>query len=232
MALLGKGGALSGTLQIEARDIHIAAGSLLTRLAADPFFASAELALDRESAGGTDPVIRAGALDLAIGRSFYIQRSGTGFDPLGFEEPLGGITLRSAAAAPITVIINGTFRTAAGLVSGAEAWRQFKASGVNLSGFTADSRLNGCLLSAAVCGLNLVKGEPDPGLPGRIKTTSNPDIGDTPDDPDKHKPGSPNAIQPLQVLLPVQSDALAGAVDEGIAGSGNPALVNGGSSRP
>jgi hypothetical protein len=227
VAVLGQGDALSGTVRIEARDIHVAAAPLLARLAADPFFAGVEPALDRESAGGNGPVLRAGGLDFTIGRSFYIQRSGSGIEPLGFEEPLDGFTVRSAGTGPIAVIINGTFRTASGVVGGAEAWRQFKASGADLSAFTADSRLNGCLLTAATCGLVLIKGQPDPGIRTVIDGVGTPLLDDSPSDPEKPEPKGGNAILPPPLLLPVQPDTLGGHIDEPIAGSGNPALSGG-----
>jgi hypothetical protein len=229
IAVLGKGGGLSGTVRINARDIHLAASALLTSLASDPFFVGVEPALDTVSAGGNGPVLQAGALDLTVGRTFYIQRTGAGIDPLGFEEPLEGFKVALGGADPITVIINGTFRTATGVVGGAEAWRLFKASGVDLSGFAADSRLNGCLLSAATCGLRLVKGQSDPGLPDLFDKKDEPELGGDPDDPDNPSPKSRGAIVPPQVILPVQPDALTGQSDEPIAGSGNPALMSGNS---
>lgn len=225
IAVQGKSAALAGTLRINARDIHVAAGSLLAPLAADPFFSGVEPALDQVSAGGNGPVLRAGALDFIVGRSFYIQRTGAGFDPLGFEEPLDAFTVTQAGAAQIAVIINGTFRTATGLVSGAAAWRLFKNSGFDFSGFTADSRLNGCLLTAATCGVSL---QPDPGIRTIIEWVDKPILDNTPFDPENPPPRSLNAIVPPPLLLPVQPDALPGQVDEPIAGSGNPALIAGG----
>ncbi|MFM9935296.1 MAG: hypothetical protein ACKVOL_03755, partial [Novosphingobium sp.] len=228
IAVLGKTDALSGAVRIEAGDIHIAAGSLLARLAADPFFAGVESALDTQSAGGSQPALRAGALDLAVGRTLYIQRNGSGDDPLGFEDPLEGFKVRVAGASPITVIINGTFRTASGPVGGIEAWKLFKASGADLSGFTADSRLNGCLLNAATCVAKppVVRPDPDPGVRTLIGILDDPRIDETPaDEPRKRQPRSANAILPPQTILAVQPDALPVQIDEPIAGSGNPALT-------
>ncbi|WP_421838172.1 beta strand repeat-containing protein [Novosphingobium sp.] len=168
---------------VEARDIHVAATPFLAQLGADPFFAGVEPALDSVSARSSGPVLRAGALDFTVGRSFYIQRTGSGLDPLGFEEPLDGFKVTSAGASPIAVIINGTFRTDTGLIGGPQAWLQFKQSGFNFSGFTADSRLNGCLLTAATCGLDS-RGLPDPGIRIVIEGVGTPAIGDTPLDPE------------------------------------------------
>ncbi|KPF88866.1 hypothetical protein [Novosphingobium sp. AAP93] len=221
IAVQGKGGALTGSLRIDARDIHVAASPLLARLSADPFFGGVEPALDQVSAGGSGPVLAAGALEFTVGRSFYIQRSGNGLDPLGFEEPLGAIKVRAAGASPVVVIINGTLRTATGLVSGAEAWRQFKASGADLSGFSADSRLNSCLLSEVVCALNV----PNPLMPSVINGVDGPRLDVSPDDPEKRAPKARSAIQPPQIVLPVQPNVLTGQVEEPIAGSGNPALI-------
>ncbi|WP_298164438.1 hypothetical protein [Novosphingobium sp.] len=226
LTVLGKGDTATGTLQIEARDIHVAATPLLAQLAADPFFSGVEPALDNVSAGSSGPVLRAGALDFTVGRSFYIQRTGSGFDPLGFEEPLDGFEVTSAGASPIAVIINGTFRSATGLIGGPQAWLQFKQSGFNFSGFTADSRLNGCLLTAATCGLDS-RGLPDPGIRTVIEGIGTPAIGDTPPDPEGPQPKVQSAILPPPLLLPIQPDALPGQVDEAIAGSGNPALIGG-----
>ena len=231
LAILGTGTALSGSLQIEAGDIHVASTSLLARLAADPFFAGVEPALDQESVGGSGPVVRAGALDFTVGRSFYIQRIGTGTDPLGFEEPVDGFRVRRAGAGLISVIINGTFRTAGGLVSGVDAWQLFKDSSADLSGFTADSRLNGCLLSAATCGPDVPVAdpvpEPDPGFRTLVDLLKDPPLDDAPGEPDDRDPAVQSAILPPAMLLPVQPDVLPGAIDEPIAGSGNPALTNG-----
>jgi hypothetical protein len=231
LAMLGTGDALSGTLRIEAGDIHVASTPLLARLAADPFFAGVEPALDQETVGGSGAVVRAGALDFTVGRSFYIQRTGTGTDPLGFDEPLDGFRVRPAGAGQIAVIINGTFRTATGVVSGVEAWRQFKDSGADLSGFTADSRLNGCLLSAATCGPDApVIGpvaDPDPGFRTLIDVLEEPPLDEAPSDPEKRDPPVQSAIMPPAIQLAVQPDALSGRVDEPIAGSGNPALISG-----
>lgn len=226
LTMLGKGDTATGTLRIEARDIHVAATPLLAQLAADPSFAGVEPALDRVGAGSSGPVLRAGALDFTVGRSFYIQRTGNGLDPLGFEEPLDGFKVARAGADPIAVIINGMFRTATGLVSGARAWQQFKNSGFDFSGFTVDSRLNGCLLTAISCGLD-PRQLPDPGIRTVFEGVGKPLIGDTPQGPETREPQSGSALLPPPLLLPVQPDALPGEVDEPIVGSGNPALTGG-----
>ncbi len=224
ITMLGTGGAPSGTLQINARDIHVAATSLLGPLAADPFFAGVEPALDTVSAGGSGPVLLAGALDFSVGRSLYIQRTGSGFDPLGFEEPLGGLNITQGGTRPIAVIINGTFRTATGVISGPAAWQEFKKGDFNFAGFTPDSRVNGCLLIAAACSVRI---EPDPGIRTVIEWAEKPKLDDTPYDPENPAPQSRDAIMPPQLLLPIRPDALTGQVDEPIAGSGNPALSAG-----
>lgn len=226
ITLLGQGGTPLGAVQIEARDIHFAAAPLLARLAADPFFAGAEAALDNDRSGASGAVLSAGALDLVAGRTVYIQRTGTGAVPLGFDEPLDGFRVRPAGADPITVIINGTFRTAAGTVSGVNAWQLFKDSGVDLTRFTAESRLNGCLLNAATCSVvpPLVQQNPDPG----IRTLF--DLIDVPasDDREEAERQTTSPILPPQPVLPVQPEGLPVQIDEPIAGSGNPALFGSG----
>ncbi|MBU6394883.1 MAG: hypothetical protein KGQ75_09950 [Sphingomonadales bacterium] len=224
LAVEGLGGTLSGTLRIDARDIHVAATSLLGPLAANPFFDGVEPALDRTSAGGNGPVLRAGALDLIVGRSLYIQRTGSGFDPLGFEEPLGGFNVQAAGSVPIAVIINGTFRTADGLVSGADAWRLFKSSRDTLAAFRPDSRLNGCLLTGLVCEIRL---EPDPGIRTVFEWVNSPRLDDKPRDPENPAPLFRAAIAPPQLLLPIRPDRLEEQIAEPLAGSGNPALSGG-----
>lgn len=232
IAVLGIADALSGAVLIEARDIHFAAAPLLAQLAADPFFAGVEAALDVQSAGGSQPVLRAGALDFRVGRTLYIQRSGTGSDPLGFDDPLDGFKVGLAGASPITVIINGTFRTAAGVVGGIDAWKLFKDSGADISGFTADSRLNGCLLNAATCGV-VPPLDPapdaDPGIRTLIDLLDEPAPKDAaPEDPESPEPKRTNAILPPQSILAVKPDPLPVQIDEAIAGSGNPALMGAG----
>lgn len=222
--LLGRDGTPLGAVQIEARDIHFAAAPLLVRLAADPFFAGAEAALDNERSGASDAVLRAGALDLLAGRTVYIQRTGSGAVPLGFDEPLDGFSVRPAGTDPVTVIINGTFRAQAGTVSGVNAWQLFKDSGVDLTRFTPESRLNGCLLNAATC--SVISPNPDPG----IRTLF--DLIDVPasDDPEEAEQQSTSPIQAPQVVLAVQPEGLQTQIEEPIAGSGNPALFGSGPS--
>lgn len=220
--LLGRGGTPLGAVQIEARDIHFAAAPLLARLAADPFFAGAEAALDNERSGASGAVLSAGALGLLAGRTVYIQRTGTGAVPLGFDEPLDGFSVRPAGTDPITVIINGTFRAQAGTVSGVNAWQLFKDSGVDLTRFTPESRLNGCLLNAATC--SVISPNPDPG----IRTLF--DLIDVPasDDPEEAEQQSISPIQAPQPVLAVQPEGLQTQIEEPIAGSGNPALFGSG----
>jgi hypothetical protein len=221
VAALGAANALSGAVQIDADDIHIAAAPLLARLAADPFFAGAEAALDTQSAGGNQPVLRAGALDLTVGRTLYIQRSGAGANPFGFDAPLAGFTVKPAGARPITVIVNGTFQIAGKAIGGIEAWQTFTQSGVSISGFSPASRLNGCLLIAALC----VAPPPD-GIQDLIDPVDDPKTNDgAPGNPDKPGPPDEHAIQPPEIVLPVQPDAPPVHIDEPIAGSGNPALT-------
>jgi hypothetical protein len=125
---------------------------------------------------------------------------------------------------PVTMIVNGTFRTAVGIIRGGDAFRLFKDSGVDLSNFTSDSRLNGCLLSASTCGVPLT--DPGPGIRNLIDVLDYPGLGDTaPDDSDERSPHSGSAIVPPKIFLPKQPFSISQKIDEPVSGSGNPGLI-------
>jgi len=238
LSMNGTRNALSGTLRIAAEHIHVASGSVLDKLVANPFYTGMLDDLDgAASSPRPDGVIRAGAFDFFVGQTLFIQNTGTALDPAGFVTRLEDSDITPTGTGKITVIVNGKFVTDTGLVGGTKAFDLFKKGNISLEQVAPESRLNHCLLDQATCGQT-----PDgnPGLADQIDVLLGPGLGDTPDfvpDPDDPDDGADGQVPqssgpdlgspiapppPLIDTRPLNPPPL---IDEPVAGSGNPALM-------
>lgn len=176
---------LGGVLEINADHIHVASGSILEKLAADPFYEGRIAELNAPaSVQRPEGVLRSLGLDLYPTGTLYIQNTGTTLNPAGFlaDADLTDVTAPSSSAAgSISVIVNGAFQTPDGIVSGAAAHGLVVNSpDADFTPFTADSQINGCLFSVASCA-SAVEGPDTIGsISGQIEIISNETLGSTP----------------------------------------------------
>lgn len=243
---------LGGTVEIAASAIHIASGAILDRLAADPFYDGHIADLNRPaSVRQPDGVLRALGLDLFPTGTLYIQNTGTTLDPAGFFADFDFTDLTppaNAAPASISVIVNGKWQTAAGIVSGVSARDLVVNNADTLAFYTADSSVNGCAINASACVSELAV-DPAPAISSQIAIISTNLLGNTPqftpEPPASVAEPGENAVDEATEQSRAQEDADAAAspiappplmidssplepqslVEQPVAGSGNPSLI-------
>lgn len=182
IAVTGTNNALSGIVGITANNVHVASGTILDKLAADPFYTGVIADLNAPAAiQRPDGVLRAFGLDIVTGSTFYVQNTGTMLDPAGFVTtfdatdvtPPDGVTTPGS----IALVINGKFQTDTGLVGGRDAFDIVVKGADQLSNLTSTSQINGCLLNVMVCGQSM---DPAPNISSQITILTNNSIGNTP----------------------------------------------------
>lgn len=257
LSLTQSGTTLGGTVEIAANAIHIASGAILDRLATDPFYNGHIADLNRPASvqrpGG---VLRALGLDLFPTGTLYIQNTGTTLDPAGFFADFEFTDLTppaNAAPASISVIVNGKWQTAAGIVSGFAARDLVVNSADTLAFYTADSSVNGCAINASACVPEMVV-DPVPAISSQIEIMTSNVLGDTPEfspeppadeerepvaldvigpvaDPQaREEPASEADVAASPIAPPIEiidSNPLdpQSLVEQPVAGSGNPSLI-------
>jgi hypothetical protein len=142
-------GGLAGTLGLNANNVWVASGALLSQLQADVNFAGRDAALGTNSGTANQQgFIRAGAITAGVTNTFLVQNSGTPQLFAGIDTGAGGLTVNSTGTTPAILIIYGRQTTANGTVITNE---DFLGS-VNVGGtggFTPDSSVNGCDIGSA-----------------------------------------------------------------------------------
>ncbi|OYX64775.1 MAG: hypothetical protein B7Y89_00560 [Novosphingobium sp. 32-60-15] len=251
LSLTQTGTALGGIIGITANNIHVASGTILDRLAADPFYTGHAADLNRPATvQRPEGVLRALGLDLYPTGTLYIQNTGTALDPAGFFADFDFTDLNpptNALPASISVIVNGKWQTAAGIVSGFAARDLVVENADTLEFYTATSSVNACALDATFCVL-AQEVDPIPAIASQIAIVSNNTLGSTPefteavtaaDDPmseseeeaqkeaeaasKAEKASSPIAPPPQMIdSKPLEPQSL---IEQPVAGSGNPSLI-------
>ncbi|MBB4615840.1 hypothetical protein [Novosphingobium taihuense] len=248
------GAALGGVVEINADHIHIASASILDKLAANPLYDGRIAELNAPAAvQRPEGVLRALGLDLYPTGTLYIQNTGTALNPAGFFADIAFSDVTppaNAAAGSLSVVINGAFQTPTGLVSGFAAHDLVvNDPDADFLPFSADSQINGCLLSASVCSV-MAEGPDTIGqISGQIEIISNQTLGSTPtfvEEPgapaseggsDEEAPPSQqeessegeqaasSPIAPAPQLIDSRPLEPQAQVEQPVAGSGNPALI-------
>ena len=152
-------GTLGGQLYISAARIHVASADILDQLADDPKYEGYREDLNAPAAvQRPDGVIRARTMELEFlspgeGQinTLFVQNSGTADTPAGFvvsDIDLGDDGEGGLPANSLDLIINGQIVTEAGTLTGIDV-RDLLVEGRDLTPFTANSTINGCLLAGA-----------------------------------------------------------------------------------
>ena len=152
-------GTLGGQLYINAARIHVASADILDQLADDPQYEGYREDLNAPAAvQRPDGVIRARTMELEFlspgeGQinTLFVQNSGTADTPAGFvvsDIDLGDDGEGGLPANSLDLIINGQIVTEAGTLTGIDV-RDLLVEGRDLTPFTANSTINGCLLAGA-----------------------------------------------------------------------------------
>ncbi len=251
LSLTQTGTALGGIIELSAANIHIASGTILDRLAADPFYEGHISDLNRPAAvRRPEGVLRALGLDLYPTGTLYIQNTGTSFDPAGFFADFEFTDLNppaNATPASVSVIVNGRWQTSDGIVGGVAARDLVVENGENLELYTADSSINGCAIDATACAVE-PEADPVPAISSQIAIVSDNVLGNTPqftegtsdpgdgeDEAAEEKraieealaqaEGASSPIAPPPQIIdskPLESQPM---IEQPVAGSGNPSLI-------
>ena len=252
LSLTQTGTALGGTVEIAANNIHVASGTILDRLASDPFYTGHANDLNQPAAvQRPEGVLRALGLDLYPTGTLYIQNTGTSLDPAGFFADFELTDLNppaNASPASISVIVNGKWQTAAGIVSGVDARDLVVDNAATLAFYTADSSINGCAVNASAC-VATQEVDPTPAIAGQIAIVSNDVLGNTPQFAQESTVVSEEAteeaqeeaeaaaaaavasenatspIAPTPQIINTSALEQKSTIDQPVAGSGNPSLI-------
>ncbi|WP_295638057.1 hypothetical protein [Novosphingobium sp.] len=274
IAVTDSSNAMAGGISISADRIHVAAASILDKLRADPLYAGRITDLNTPPAQPpAGPVLSASQLFFAPTQTLYIQNTGTAAVQAGFLVPLAGLTIElpstqstqpGQTASAVSLVINGQFvgtpsttDTAQGAgspatITGATAFQQFVQK-TKLTGITADSQFNGCLISAGSCAMAAT---PTPDLSTQIQVLQTPALpsapaivaavqqassevtadpqqqektADKPTDAEQKEEKEAKAsakapIAPPAPMIDTRPLSPPVSVDEPVAGGGNPAL--------
>ncbi|URD60097.1 hypothetical protein M8312_09850 [Sphingomonas sp. KRR8] len=229
--LTGGGVAPSGQLSFRTDRLWVASPAILAQLAGNAAYVGREADLAASLATPrTDGIIRAGSVNFTGARQILVQNSGTRTAPAGLASGDGTfLTFASSGAQgdPIELIVNGQIIQANGSATGGFAVQSALARARASSGvrFTANSSVNGCLVSAISCGpLNATRDEDIhigflPPLPDKL-------FGDDDDGDGRKKSG---AITPAEKLVDRRPLERVQPIDEPVSGAGNPAMMGSGS---
>ncbi len=160
------GSSPGGVLSITANNIHIASASLLDQLASNVNFTGRDTALSLPIATSRpDGVIQASRLQFNVGSTLLIQNTGTSLLNAGFFGRVGSVEIvpRSSQSSSglIDMVIYGQLLDTGDIVRNGSSVRDLifprsSSAGQDgpstITGFTANSSVNGCLLSAISCG--------------------------------------------------------------------------------
>jgi len=247
ISIFGSGTTLGGELGLYADQIHVASGTILDQLAVDPQYSGYQNDLNAPAAvQRPEGVLNAGVIWIESDnlQDILIQNTGTAETPAGFFANEVFVNDDFEIAGPpgsIDVVVNGQLITEAGTLTGV-AVRDALVAGEDLSPFTANSTINGCLLTGA-CGVIEPPEPPEPPFPPGFTPT--PGIQDEvrliqqdllpppmfdndafiDDNDETTEEGETSPIEPPQPLFDTSGLGDDGDVDDPVSGSGNPALM-------
>ncbi|WP_283938192.1 hypothetical protein [Sphingomonas brevis] len=243
-------GVLGGELFLNAAHIHVASGDILDQLADDPQYDGYQDDLNAPAAvQRPDGVIRAASIDIVFGdagagelNTLYVQNTGTEDIPAGFvvsdQSLLGDGEGPTAPPGTIDLIINGQIVTEGGTLTGIDVRDTLVESQGDITAFTDNSTINGCLL-VGPCVAQPPEPPfppdftPTPGLPEEFELIDegllppplfgNEDFID--DNSDFTEDGATSPIEPPVPLFDTSALGDQGDIDDPVSGSGNPALM-------
>lgn len=146
-------GSLAGVLALNANNVWVGSGSLLSQLATNVNFAGRDTALATNSGTANQQgFVRAGTITGHVANTFLVQNSGTPQLFAGIDTGAGGLSVNSTGTTPAILIIYGRQTTANGTVlTNLDFLGSVSVGGSG--GFTPDSSVNGCEIgSATSCG--------------------------------------------------------------------------------
>ncbi|MET0137602.1 MAG: hypothetical protein ABW192_04380, partial [Sphingobium sp.] len=237
--IMGANQRLDGTLYFDAPRIHVASATILDRLAADPLYAGRVTDLNTPLATPRpDGVIRAFDIDLGEADAVLVQNTGTADLPAGFLTFSQSVLDRDTTPAlgSVDLILNGQLLSATGATVTGKPVLDILVNDTIRPFFTAQSSINGCLVSLANCIIAApVEDEVQPFLQAdNLLAIRNDGPSTEPQTDDDKRDEAEEAVSKTPIPPPppiINTRPLEPRVDidEPVAGAGNPALIGGGS---
>jgi hypothetical protein len=227
-----------GEIGLYADRIHVAQGSILNQLAANPTYAGYQEDLNEAAAtprpGG---VLIADTLWIESDnlQSILIQNTGTFQTRAGFLVRQAFVNEDFEVAGPagsINLVVNGQVLSGGGTLTGVAARDALIDEETDITPFTSNSTINGCPLT----GVCIIQPQQPPPTADVVDDqidliTGNPlgdgEFGneDSIDDNEEGDDGANNPISPPQPLFDTRPLIPGGDVNDPVSGTGNPALL-------
>jgi hypothetical protein len=213
-------GALTGKLNLTAKDIWVASGSVLAQLEADPNFAGRDTALGTNSGtANQDGFLRAGTISALIGDSLLVQNSGTTDLFAGIDTGAGGLSIETVGTTPATVVAYGRQTNPDGTV----ITNQDFLNSVDLTGtggFTDDSAVNGCAIGGT-CTQEAPFTIDMASILGPLDQTNSPDDEKKKDKDEDEDSDDGSSVDPSLKLINTTPINLDKTVDEPVTSGGD-----------
>lgn len=220
ISVTGAGGALTGSVDIEAPSIIVASQDAVNDLAAAGSIEARDERLGQndgpDDRGG---YIRAGGITLTASERIWVQNSGLNSDSPddrgGLTAGSGGITLVTAnSETPVEIIINGRLEDGAGgFITGEALIPELNIIGLEggTANFDVGSTVNGCL----ILGSNCVQ------TPQQLPSPNLPSVQDVLEDLLDEDGLTRSPSLSFGQLISVEGGPLLGIVDDPVTGTGN-----------
>ncbi len=229
-----EGGPLGGTLDISARHIHVGSTDLLDQLAADPFFVGRDAILARATpTSNPNGSIQAARITFGAEETLLIQNVGVGGIAYGFYAETGEVEIIPTGSNDLDVVIYGaTLNTDGTQVVNSDV-RDTLFPTAPTSGFTAESSVNGCLLTATVC---ITMNSEDTPIATNIRDTiveqqetvedgADEEVTEEEKEEAEEKATSKSPISRTVSIINTRPMSSTGSISEPVTSGGNPNLM-------
>jgi hypothetical protein len=238
VSILSSGSTLGGELGLYADRIHVASGTILDKLAANPVYTGYQNDLNKAAAvQRPEGVLRADTLWIESDslQDILIQNTGSGGpsgSPAGFLVRQAFVNDAFDPAGPagsINLIVNGQVVSEGATLTGVAARDALITPETDITPFTSNSTINGCPLT----GVCVIRPPQPPPVSNVVDNqidliTNNPlgdsDFGNEPDIDDNQEgdEGASNPISPPQPLFDTRPLIPSSDVNDPVSGTGNP----------
>lgn len=232
--ILMEGSSLGGTLDIAARHIHVGSTDLLDQLAVDPFFVGRDAILARATpTGNPDGSIQAARITFGAEETLLIQNVGVGGIAYGFYAETGEVEIIPTGSNDLDMVIYGTTLNADDTQVINSDVRDSIFPTAPTSGFTAESSINGCLLTATVC---ITMNSEDTPIASNVRDTileqqeaveegTDEDVTEEEKEEAEEKATSKSPISRTVSIINTRPMGSTGSISEPVTSGGNPNLM-------
>jgi len=229
-----EGSSPGGTLDISARHIHVGSTALLDQLAVDPFFVGRDSILARATpTANRDGSIQAARITFGAEETLLIQNAGVGGIAYGFYAETGEVEIIPTGVNNLDVVIYGATLNADDTQVINSDVRDSIFPTAPTSGFTAESSINGCLLTATVC---ITMNSEDTPIASNVRDTiveqqeaveegTDEEVTEEEKEEAEEKATSKSPISRTVSIINTRPMGSTGSISEPVTSGGNPNLM-------